>query len=170
MKKIFEIKKHDKEYPKQFQKEKRRIAEALGKNITIEHIGSTAISNLHGKGIIDILIAFSDFKEFFKVKQKLEQLGYIYKESAGNENRLFFSDKDLKSPDVKFHLHIVRKNSEEHLEPILFRDYLKKNPEEIQKYADLKISWLEKAKSPRDYLNAKTPYVKSVLKKAKKDL
>ena len=38
------------EYPKLFEAEKERIQEVLGKQIVIEHVGSTAVPGLGGSG------------------------------------------------------------------------------------------------------------------------
>ena len=41
---------YDSTYPELFQAEKERIREVLGKRVTIEHVGSTSVPGLGGKG------------------------------------------------------------------------------------------------------------------------
>ncbi len=47
---------YDEIFPELFAKEKKRIASYLPKALQIEHVGSTAVPGLGGKGIIDIAI------------------------------------------------------------------------------------------------------------------
>jgi len=44
-------------FPELFKNEKERMEKILGDNLQIEHIGSTAVLGLGGKGVIDILIS-----------------------------------------------------------------------------------------------------------------
>ena len=41
-------------FPELFKNEKERMEKILGDNLKIEHIGSTAVMGLGGKGVIDI--------------------------------------------------------------------------------------------------------------------
>ena len=50
------FKKYSSIFPDLFNKEKDRIELHLKTDLAIEHIGSTAVCNLGGKGIIDIAI------------------------------------------------------------------------------------------------------------------
>lgn len=166
MNQIIKIAEYDNNYPSIFESEKERISKSIN-SIEIEHIGSTAIEGTPGKGIIDILIAIPNLNSHKEVKEKLKKLGYIYKESAGNPGRLFFSDKDLSSPDVKFHIHVVEKDSKECKEPIIFRNYLREHSRAKEAYITLKKKLALNVEGPRDYLESKTPFVNKILKKAK---
>lgn len=63
-------------FPDLFQKEKERITSSLVNAIAIEHVGSTAIPGLGGKGIIDIAISVSK-EEMEHASSILQKLGYI---------------------------------------------------------------------------------------------
>ncbi|MCL4366030.1 GrpB family protein [Patescibacteria group bacterium] len=64
---------YDINFPKLFEKERERIRKVLGKSDLIEHIGSTAVPSLGGKGIIDICIA-TDKKNLKVISKKLQKL------------------------------------------------------------------------------------------------
>lgn len=58
---------YDPIFPKLFIKEKNRLKKFLGRTVLIEHVGSTAIPGLGGKGIIDIAIAAPDKNDLLNV-------------------------------------------------------------------------------------------------------
>ena len=55
--KKYVFKSYNKIFPEIFEKEKEKICDFIEETILIEHVGSTSIPNLGGKGIIDIAIA-----------------------------------------------------------------------------------------------------------------
>jgi GrpB-like predicted nucleotidyltransferase (UPF0157 family) len=70
--KKYVFKPYSKNFPELFQKEKERIVSNLNLPLVIEHIGSTAVPGLGGKGIIDIGIAtdrriWSSYRKNFKL-------------------------------------------------------------------------------------------------------
>ena len=60
------------EYQNFFVLEKKKIAKTLGLTAKIEHIGSTAIPGLGGKGILDIAVGVLKSK-IVESKKKLEK-------------------------------------------------------------------------------------------------
>lgn len=67
-------------FPSLFNKEKERIASQLLKKASIEHVGSTAVPGLGGKGIIDIAIAV-DKSDMENATAALQELGYEFRPS-----------------------------------------------------------------------------------------
>jgi len=110
----------------------------LGRNVKIEHIGSTAVLGLGGKGIVDILLIVKK-GSLFLYKGMLEELGFEFRETASTNKRYFFR-KDYYSEEIerRLHLHIVEEDSVEGKKMIFFRDYLIEHPEKIIEYAELK--------------------------------
>ncbi len=75
---MVEIKNQDfDENKKIFEREKNELLKNLGSNVSIEHVGSTAIPNMVGKNIIDILVGAKDEKEFDDFKIKIKKWGFI---------------------------------------------------------------------------------------------
>ena len=151
---------------KYFKKEKQKIKSVL-KDAEIYHIGSTAIEGLGGKGIIDIMVATDDWSKKDFTVNKLKQIGFLHIHPEENE-RIFLSRNKLAKPK-ETHIHLVKINSPEYNKLLIFRDYLRENKNEVDKYMKLKQEFIKKAKSNRIlYANLKSKYISSILKKIQK--
>lgn len=86
--------------------------------------------------------------------------------------KLFLSGSyKYKGEELHIHIHITFPGSTHHKNLLLFRDYLRKHPEESKTYYEYKKQWLKAAGAERfKFTEFKTPYVKRVLKKAKKEI
>ena len=75
---------YDPEWAMEFARESQRIAVSLGSFVKgIEHYGSTAVTGMRAKPIIDILVGLAPFEEWEACKAPLEGLGYDYAAHAG---------------------------------------------------------------------------------------
>ena len=138
----------------------------------IEHVGSTAVFGLGGKGIIDLAIA-ANKKDIDKISQCLQMdLGYIFRESGSAFERWFFR---IDLPDVeegirRYHLHLTFPESHEWETLLLFRDYLRSHPEDVAKYAELKKSLVSLVKGDGvEYRKEKNPFFEDILYRARKE-
>lgn len=126
-------------FPELFATEKTRIAAHSSVLLIIEHVGSTAVPGLGGKGIIDIAIAVQ--KDCMHIVAKeLERLGYLFRKEWSTDERLFFR---IDLPDAhegaqRYHVHLTCAESDEWKNLIFFRDYLRTHPETAQEYALVK--------------------------------
>lgn len=156
-------------YPTLFDEEKQRLNQALGKGVIIEHVGSTAIPGLGGKGIIDIYVAVPKEKLTY-YSQLIQQDGYEQKDSGGDKERVFHQ-KDLihKSHGViRYHLHLGFPESKSWKQTLAFRDYLKGHPEDVKKYTEIKKEAASKSDQIKEkYMAIKEPFIKEILKKIK---
>ncbi len=112
-------------------------------NVTIEHVGSTAIPELAAKPIIDIDIVFDEDVDFNDIKKALEKIGYFHNGNQGIPNRdVFKRGKTLVwhkvLDNITHHLYVCLKDSEALLRHILFRDYLIDHPEARVQYQNMK--------------------------------
>lgn len=74
-------------WPVLFMRERERIIRQIAVPCDIEHVGSTAIFGLGGKGIIDIGVA-ANKKDIDKISQWLQMdLGYVFRESGSTSER-----------------------------------------------------------------------------------
>ena len=95
-----------------FENEKNRIKNGIKEKIKIEHIGSTAVPELAGKGIIDIVIA-CNHKDLNTVSKELQSLGYEFRPTASTPEKLFHRI-DLPDPIEqlrRYHAHLTYYNS-----------------------------------------------------------
>ena len=110
--------------------------------VTIEHVGSTSVEGLHAKPIIDIDIVIEN-NMFLIVKQKLKEIGYEHVGDLGIKDREAFSYTN-KEHLMEHHLYVCDENSSELKRHITFRDYLRKNANERERYGKIKIEMAKK--------------------------
>lgn len=116
---------------------KKLVADALGDTaIAIEHIGSTAVTNLYAKAIIDIDVLVADASHEVEYVQALEQKGFAFtiREPEWQEHRMF------EYPKPACNLHVFSEDSIEYRRHIAFRDWLNEHADDRQLYGDLKRS------------------------------
>lgn len=165
-------------FPILFEKEKKRIQKHI-KKIKIEHIGSTSVPNLGGKGYID-LIATCPKDKMRDVKEILiRKLGYKYKKDVSIKNqRLFFIKiaPSEYSEKTHYHLHLTYSESKDFKKALAFKKFLIKNPKYLIKYSKLKTKAskeAQKAKNRKEarkiYKKIKDPLIEEILSKIKLD-
>lgn len=161
MKYVF--KKYDPYFPKLFLEEKERLGKALGEKVFIEHVGSTAVPGLGGKGIVDIAIGVEK-NLFSKTWKSLKDLGYEFKPNAGTEKRLFFQTK---RENQVYHIHLTDISVDEWKRMLAFRNYLKTHPKEAKEYAEAKMKAAKESGQDKDtYMKIKEPVISRILNNA----
>lgn len=157
-------------YPELFEKEKRRLSKYLTGEYQIEHIGSTAVESLGGKGIIDIYIVASK-QDLEKISKEVLESGYEYRPRVSADQHLFHRI-DLPDPiegTRRYHVHISYPGAEDFKHAIAFRNYLRKHPEDVKKYIEAKKEAAKNANQEKDkYMAIKTPVIQEILTKALK--
>lgn len=130
----------------EFQKIKEHISPVIMKSILgIEHVGSTSVEGLPAKPIIDIDIIIEDYAYFDTVKQELESIGYHHKGDLGVKDReAFVYNKDQIQDFMEHHLYVCPKNSAELKRHITFRNHLRINIDDRDKYGAIKIEAAKK--------------------------
>lgn len=154
-----------------FQEEKARLTRLLSGG-KIEHFGSTAIPGVYGKGVIDIMVAFSTKQKIDDAIKILTKNGYLL--LKGNQktrgDRIFFSTSGKKeSSKGDIHLHLVLKGSQDFKNALLFRDYLIKHPQWAKEYSDLKFKLQKQSQNREQYTQMKKGFIDKVIALAIKD-
>lgn len=148
-------------YIKRAQAEIERLKSALPNNI-IEHIGSTAVPGLGGKGIIDLYI-LENRENLKKTSAIVQKLGYTHKPSGGIPNERLFHQRTVKyegGHKQMFHVHLTYKENKDWESCILFRDFLKQNPGLTKEYSEIKLEAVKEAKKFRKKNDKKEAYMK----------
>jgi len=170
MKKIdYSFKSYREIFVKLFEKEKERILAVLGgADVRIEHIGSTAVPGLGGKGIIDIIVA-AEKEKLDQVRAILEELGYEFDADSSMEERLFFRNElsdDLEGVR-RYHLHLTFFESGDWFKALAFRDHLLKDASAKKEYADIKKqAAAQVGQNGLKYKKFKEPFILKILKNA----
>lgn len=157
-----------KENKKIYNKVLKELRKKIGKEIPIDHVGSTALPNMYGKNIIDILVGVPDEKDMDKYSDILKKIGYFPgSHNSGNYKFFASTEEETKMGDV--HIHLVYINTDRYRDFIILRDYLLINKDEKRAYSDLKKKIIKKGTVIRnDYKNVKSEYVSELLNRARK--
>lgn len=150
-----------------FLKEKNRLTGLLQDfSIKIEHIGSTAIPNTIGKGIIDILLICATDLDQENIRSILVTNGYTQGElNKIPDGRLYFYNTTGQTQAGNIHLHLVLKNSS-NLQSLALRDYLLMHPDEVERYNQEKARISKKTNNNRhDYSVVKANFMKELMRK-----
>jgi len=156
---------YDPAWTSAFEKLRGQLAKSLGSlPVTIEHVGSTSIPGAAAKPIIDIDIVVQSKDSVRQAIRLLSKAGYRHLGDLGIAGReAFESPAGLPA----HHLYVVVAGNSEHVRHLLFRDHLRKHPEEVREYSDLKKSLAKKFRNDRDaYTEAKTEFVEEVLRRS----
>ncbi len=132
----------------------------------ISHIGSTAISGIWAKDIVDVLIEVSKCSDIQNTAKAIEQNGFI--RMSTEKDRISFNRGYTKYgfADKVYHVHLryIGDNDE-----LYFRDYLNEHPQIAKEYEMLKLQLWKRFEHNRDaYTNAKTEFVRKWTAKAKR--
>ena len=130
----------------------------------MQHVGSTAVAGLAAKPIIDIAATVRHLSDVDRFQRPLEQAGYSYRANGSDESKILF----VKGPEERrtHHLHIVEQGGSAWKSFLAFRDVLRANAAEAQKYEALKQTLARKHADDRaSYRAAKRSYIDSVVAK-----
>lgn len=142
---IYTYKKSSPDFTKRFNREKTKLKKVLPSYINIEHIGSTAVEGLGGKGIIDIMIGTSA-NNIQTVKKILEKEKYILGTSSSKERFFFKREYQYRGEYRRIHLHLTPIESKTWKDAIKFRDLLRQNKKLREGYTKTKKEAFKKCK------------------------
>jgi len=141
-----------------------RMHSVLGSQaLRIEHTGSTSVSGLAAKPIIDMLLVVADSADEDAYVRTLEDVGYVLRirEPDWHEHRMF------KGPDTEINLHVLSSGCPEIDRIPLFWDHLRGHAADRELYAFTKRSLAEKEwKYVQNYADAKALFIEEILARA----
>ncbi len=157
---------HNPNWEKEFEEEASAIESVFDNDelLGIEHIGSTAITGIKAKPIIDIAVMVTPDEFIQGYVRPLNKIGYEFFPESSSVERLFFR----KGNPVRFHLSLTQEGKTPYWDrQILFRDYLNANPSYAKEYQELKDSLLKTfPDAGQKYTDGKSEFVAKILKLA----
>lgn len=130
---------YDPEWPAQFKMIRNELAAALGDAaVSIEHVGSTSVSGLAAKPVIDVDVVIRP-GTFNDVCIRLEAAGYRHAGNQGIPGREVFKYTD-KPHLMKHHLYVCHYDADELWRHLTFRNALRSQPELADEYARIKAA------------------------------
>ena len=146
-----------------FEAESQQLSRSFGDNaIAIHHIGSTSITTIYAKPIIDILVEVTDLQKVDERHHSIESLGYLAMGEFGIAKRRFFRKDNLAGVRTH-HVHTFETGSPQIERHLAFRDYMRSHPEAAQKYSYLKQQLAQKY--PNDiekYMDGKAGFIEAI--------
>ncbi len=161
---------YDPNWPKLAEQEIQNLTNALSMHqvCDIQHMGSTSIPGLEAKPIIDLMIAVRTMDEAQPLISPIEELGYSFWTQSPKDKLFFVKGMPPYGKKRTHHIHIVTIDGEHWQNRLLFREFMREHPQECKKYLRLKRKLAQDHRYDREaYTDAKTEFVKQVLKKAR---
>ncbi len=155
---------YDPVWPDLYRAEEYRIRSVLGDRVVrIEHAGSTSVSGLAAKPVIDIVLEVSDSSDEAAYLADMEAAGYVLRirEADWFEHRLF------KGPEADINVHTFSADCPEVDRMLLFRDWLRLEVADRELYAKAKRELAAREwKYTQQYADAKTAVVLEIMARA----
>ncbi len=146
----------------------KKLRRKLGKAVPINHVGSTALPNMYGKNIIDILIGAKDIEELKTLATKIEEMGFFISKNNKEEIYKFFSSREEETKSGDIHIHLALINSDRYNDFLILKNYLLNNKEERDNYTKIKKDIIKGGHIKRDkYKKIKSEYVEKLIKRAR---
>jgi GrpB-like predicted nucleotidyltransferase (UPF0157 family) len=169
---LIEVVPYDPRWPSEFARFREALLDALrSTEVSVEHVGSTAVPGLIAKPILDVDIVIRGGTAFAEVRSKLEDVGYVHRGDQGIPGREAFRQREDEGPRglgggrwPKHHLYACYEDSTELERHVAFRDALRSDPYLADRYADLKRNLVRIVGDDRErYSEGKSEFVRSVL-------
>lgn len=163
-------------WSQQFSDAKARIDSVLGTTaLSINHVGSTSVPGLPAKNVIDIDLVVKDVEDEESYIEPLQSLDFrfLFREPDWHQHR-FLIDEGDRPGSYPINLHVFGPDCSEVERHRIFRDWLVKQPEDLQLYAKVKrecaVATETAGESLQQYTLRKEKVIREILDRAFRDL
>jgi GrpB-like predicted nucleotidyltransferase (UPF0157 family) len=161
---------YDPAWPYLFRSMRKRLQDLfVGRDVLIQHVGSTAVPGLAAKPIVDIDVVVPSSADIPDAVRRLESGGYIHRGDLGIPGREAFDVP----PDLPYHhLYVVAVGTKPHLDHVLLRDHLRSHPDAAERYGlrKLEVAHLITAEGRQAYMEAKASIIEELLAIARREV
>jgi GrpB-like predicted nucleotidyltransferase (UPF0157 family) len=153
---------YDDAWPIEFDRLRARALGLLGDmNVSVEHIGSTAVPGCSAKPIVDLDVAVPSASHVPEAVRRLEVGGYVHQGDLGVEGREAFAPP---AGEPRHHLYVVVAGNEAHLRHTRLRDHLRRHPDDVRAYGALKRELARRYRDDRArYTEAKSEFIARIV-------
>ena len=152
---------YDPRWPETYVEHERRIRNALGGAVRVEHTGSTSVPGLAAKPIIDILVTVQDITAEEDYLDQLLDAGYELRTREPG-HRL------VRTPGRNVHVHVLEAGTQEAQDVVLFRDRLRSEPADRDLYERTKRALLSQDWPDMNaYSDAKSEVIAEIKRRAR---
>ena len=161
---VVRLAEYNERWPILYAAEADRLRQACGTlSISLEHVGSTAVTGLCAKPVLDILAGHPPDTPGASYLTPFQRAGYEYRGNDGIVGHLFFRRGQPRA----YHIHLVEEGGALWREYLAFRDLLRSDPDARRRYAEQKRALA--GRFPRDresYIESKSAFVRALLHRA----
>jgi GrpB-like predicted nucleotidyltransferase (UPF0157 family) len=159
-----ELHPYDHNWPVVYQVLRRHIDQNM-RDVSIEHIGSTAVPGLKSKSMIDLLVV-TRRQDLQEVKRALLTLGFhereVWVDTPDKPYVCGSIDYEGKTHDIN--VHICPLNSATHVNALRFRDALRRDADLRQEYESIKTRAVQEVGTqPEAYNEFKARFIQRVI-------
>ncbi|OMF24146.1 hypothetical protein BK133_23300 [Paenibacillus sp. FSL H8-0548] len=127
--------------------------------VRFEHFGSTSVTGLKAKPVIDMMCIVKDINMIDSFNEKMLSLGYdVAGEWGIPARRLFRKGGEHRT----HHIHFYQSDNPHIERHLIFRDYLRSHPEEVARYSLFKENLAKRFENTSEYSPAKKAFVKEM--------
>jgi len=131
--------------------------------IKFEHFGSTSVPGMKAKPVIDMMCIVKDIEKIDSFDNKMNSLGYDVAGEWGITGRRLFRKG---GENRTHHIHFYEENNPQIDRHLIFRDYLRSHPKEVETYSSFKEKLAQRYDSTSEYSPAKKTFVKDMEQRA----
>jgi GrpB-like predicted nucleotidyltransferase (UPF0157 family) len=158
---------YDPAYPRVFEQLTRAI-QAVLPGARVEHVGSTAVPGLGGRGTLDAVL-LAEPPQHAGIVAALKQVGFVEVPYGAARPALSYS-VHLGSRDYGVLLYVLPPSHAYVRGWLAFRTFMLRHPEEIERYAAIKQAAIAAGHTqPWSYQQAKTPYLVELAQRIEQD-
>ena len=132
--------------------------------VRIDHIGSTSITHLAAKPIIDIQISVASLEPMDAYLRPIESLGYAWRKDNPERTKRYFREPP---GSRRTHIHVRKAGSWHEQYALLFRDYVRDHEDDRRRYETVKRELALRYRDERArYTDAKAPIFWEIMRRA----
>jgi GrpB-like predicted nucleotidyltransferase (UPF0157 family) len=131
--------------------------------IRFEHFGSTSVEGMKAKPVVDMMCIVKDINIIDGYNEKMASLGYDVAGDWGIPGRRLFRKG---GEERTHHIHVYQFDHPQIDRHLVFRDYLRSQPEEVIRYSNFKEELAAMYERTNEYSPAKKAFVSEMEKSA----
>src|SRR5690625_3166922 len=127
---------YDENWNKLFEDEVQFLSGVFGDEvIRFKHFGSTSVLGMNAKPVIDMMCIVKDIEKIDTFNDQMRLLGYDVAGEWGIQGRRLFRKG---GENRTHHIHIYQYDNAQIKRHLVFRDYLRTHPDEVERHKRLK--------------------------------
>lgn len=155
---------YNENWVRMYEEEAHLLKNIFGEEINkFEHFGSTAIPGMKAKPVIDMMCIVRDIEIIDGFNERMYSLGYDVAGEWGIPGRRLFRKGGEKRTH---HIHIYQFDNPQIQRHLIFRDFLRSHPDEVELYRNMKEELAQRFDDTSFYSKAKKPFVQEVQNRA----